>query len=55
MNIIPGIYTTRLCNTLNLRRNYIAKNHNSQATKLRRKVLRGEKKKKSDERRRTVL
>ena len=46
MNIIPGIYTTRLCNTLNLRRNYNAKNHNSQATKLRRKVLRGEKKKK---------
>ena len=33
VNIIPGDYTTRLCNTLNLRRKYNAGNHRAPAIK----------------------
>ena len=43
LNIIPGVYTTRLCtrlcNTLNLRRKYNVGNHRTPAIKTRRKIL----------------
>ena len=48
LNIIPGVYTTPLCNTLNLRRKYNAENHRTPAIKTRSKILRGLKKKKVD-------
>ena len=48
VNIIPGVYTTRLCNTLNLRRKYNAGNHRTPAIKKRKTFLRGLKKKKVD-------
>ena len=41
LNIIPGVYTTRLCNTLNLRRKYNAGNHRTPAIKTSRNILRG--------------
>ena len=37
LNIIPGVYITRLCNTLNLRRKYNAGNHRTPPIKTRRK------------------
>ena len=48
LNIIPGVYATTMCNMLNKRRKYNASLHNKPSAKKRRKVLRGEKKKKSD-------
>ena len=48
LNIIPGVYATTMCNMLNKRRKYNASLHNKPSTKKRHKVLRGEKKKKSD-------
>ena len=48
LNIIPGVYATTMCNMLNKRRKYNASLHNKPSTKKRRKVLRGEKKKKSN-------
>ena len=43
--MVPGFYTTKLCNILNIRRKYNAAHHNTPSQKKRRKVIRGEKKK----------
>ena len=43
--MIPGEFTSRMCNVLNVRRKYNVAPHNTPVTKKRRKVLRGEKKK----------
>ena len=48
LNIIPGVYTTQLCNTLNLRQKYNAGNHRTPAIKTLRNILRGLKKRKVD-------
>ena len=48
LNMIPGVHIIRICNILNLRLKYTAAHHNTPATKKRRKMLRGEKKKKTD-------
>ena len=42
--MIPGEFTCRMCNVLNVCRKYNAAHHNTPVTKKRRKVLRGEKK-----------
>ena len=42
--MIPGEFTSRMCNALNVRRKYNAAHHNTPVTKKRRKVLHGEKK-----------
>ena len=44
--VIFDIYTTKICNMLNLRRKYNASNHNIPTTKKRRKVLRERRKRK---------
>ena len=46
LNMVPGLYTSKLCNILNIRRTYNAAYHNTPAQKKRRKVTRGDKKKK---------
>ena len=43
--MIPGEFTSRMCNVLNVRCKYNAAHHNTPMTKRRRKVLCGEKKK----------
>ena len=42
--MIPGEFTSRMCNVLNVRCKYNVAHHNTAVTKKRRKVLRGEKK-----------
>ena len=48
LNIIAGVYATTMCNMVNKWRKYNASLHNKPSVKKRRKVLCGEKKKKSD-------
>ena len=45
MNMISRFYTSKLCHTLNFRRKYNAALHSKPTTKVRRKLIRGEKKK----------
>ena len=42
--MIPGEFTSRMCNVLNVRRKYNAAHHNTAVIKKRRNVLHGEKK-----------
>ena len=49
LNMKPGHFTTKMCSALNVRRKYNAANHNTPAAKQRRKIIRGLKKKKSDQ------
>ena len=42
--MIPGEFTSRMCNVLNVHRKYNEAHHNTPVTKKRRKVLCGEKK-----------
>ena len=49
LNMKPGHFTTKMCSALNARRKYNAANHNTPAAKQRRKIIRGLKKKKSDQ------
>ena len=48
LNMIPGEFTCRMCNVLNVCRKYNAAHHNTPVAKKRRKVLRGEEKKNID-------
>ena len=48
LSMAPGCYTTRMCHILNMRREYNAAHHNKPATRKRRKVIRGGKKKNID-------
>ena len=48
LSMARGCYTTRMCHILSMRSKYNAAHHNKPATKERRKVIRGEKKKNID-------
>ena len=48
LNMLPGFYTSQMCYSINMRRKYNAAHHSNPTTKIRRKVLRGEKKKMVD-------
>ena len=48
LGMVPGFFTAKICNILNIKRKYNGAHHNTPTTKKRRKVIRGEKKKKID-------
>ena len=52
VGVQPGYYTTELCCMLNLRRKMRSSNRLSETTRIRRRVLRAQKKKKSTEKKR---
>ena len=48
LSMSPVLFTSQMCYYINVRRKYNSAHHSKPATKIRRKVLRGEKKKKVD-------